>query len=82
MKKDNKYWDKTFQRLLIEKMQQLRNEHGFSQEDVIDSTHLDISRYETGDATPTLPSILKLCRFYNISIADFFAQMNYPAKKE
>lgn len=56
MKNDNKYWDKTFQRLLIEKMQQLRNEHGFSQENVIDSTHLDISRYETVDATPTLPS--------------------------
>ena len=43
-----KYKDLIFQRLLIERMQQLRFEHGYSQEDVIESTHLDISRYESG----------------------------------
>jgi len=81
MKKNNKYWDETFQKLLIERMQQLRNAYGFSQEDVIESTHLDISRYETGDSTPTLSSILKLCRLYNITIVEFFAPINYPTKK-
>lgn len=81
MYKNNKYWDETFQRLLIERMLQLRNIYGFSQEEVIESTHLDISRYETGDSTPNLSSILKLCRLYNITIDEFFAPINYPPKK-
>lgn len=82
MKKETKYWNEPLQKLLIERMQQLRGEHDYSQEDVIESTHLDISRYETGDSTPTLPSILKLCELYNITFAEFFAPIEYPAKKK
>ena len=33
-----KYRDTTFQRLLIERMQQLRSDHGYSQEEVIEFT--------------------------------------------
>ena len=47
-----KYRDTTFQRLLIERMQQLRSDHGYSQEEVIEFTHLDISRYESGTSIP------------------------------
>lgn len=77
-----KYKDLIFQRLLIERMQQLRIEHGYSQEDVIESTHLDISRYESGTSIPSTLSILKLCKLYNISISEFFAPIHYPPKKE
>lgn len=77
-----KYKDQVFQRLLIERMQQLRAEYGYSQEDVIEYTHLDISRYESGTSMPSTLSILKLCKLYNISISDFFAPINYPSKKE
>lgn len=76
-----KYRDTTFQRLLIERMQQLRSDHGYSQEEVIEFTHLDISRYESGTSIPNTQSILKLCKLYNITIAEFFAPINYPAKK-
>ena len=67
-----KYRDTTFQRLLIERMQQLRSDHGYSQEEVIEFTHLDISRYESGTSIPNTQSILKLCKLYNITIAEFF----------
>lgn len=77
-----KYRDNSFQKLLVERMQQLRKEYGFSQEDVIEFTHLDISRYETGDSTPTLSSILKLCTLYKITLGEFFAPLNYPPKEE
>ncbi|OUO18658.1 hypothetical protein B5F90_09770 [Alistipes sp. An31A] len=80
--KGTKYKDQVFQRLLIERMQQLRAEYGYSQEDVIEYTHLDISRYESGTSMPSTLSILKLCKLYNISISDFFAPINYPPKKE
>ena len=82
MKKETKYWDAVFQKLLIDRLQQLRCEHDYSQEELIESTHLDISRYETGDSTPTLRSVLKLCKLYNISLAEFFAPMDYPSKEE
>lgn len=80
--KGTKYKDQVFQRLLIERMQQLRAEYGYSQEDVIEYTHLDISRYESGTSMPSTLSILKLCKLYNINISDFFAPINYPSKKE
>lgn len=69
-----------FGKLLVERMQQLRNEHGYTQEYVIEHTHLDISRYETGDSTPSLRSVLKLCKLYRITLDEFFAPMNYPPK--
>jgi transcriptional regulator with XRE-family HTH domain len=80
-KKITKYKDSTFQKLLVERMQQLRKEHGYSQEDVIEFTHLDVSRYETGDSTPTLSSILKLCTLYKLTLGEFFAPLNYPPKE-
>lgn len=81
MKKERKYWDESFQKSLIDRMQQLREHRGYSQEEVIESTHLDISRYETGCSTPTLRSIVKLCELYGLTLAEFFAPLNYPPKK-
>lgn len=40
--------DEPFVKALVARMQQLRNERDYSQEYVIENTHLDISRYETG----------------------------------
>jgi hypothetical protein len=37
-------------------------------EEVIEFTHLDISRYESGTSIPNTQSILKLCKLYNITI--------------
>ncbi len=62
-------------------MRQLRKQYRYSQEYVIEHTHLDISRYESGVSFPTLPSILKLCKLYGITIGEFFAPINYPPKK-
>lgn len=76
-----KYKDPIFQKLLVERLQQLREASGYSQEDVIESTHLDISRYETGDSTPSLHSIIKLCRYYRITLEEFFAPIDYPPKE-
>ena len=73
--------DDRFVKMLVERVRQLRNEHNYTQEYVIEHTHLDISRYEMGDSVPTLPSILKLCKFYNITLDEFFAPLNYPPKE-
>lgn len=74
--------DEPFVKKLIARMQQLRNERGYSQEYVIENTHLDISRYETGDSIPTLRSLLKLCKLYEITVSEFFAPLDYPPKEK
>lgn len=70
-------------KLLIERMRQLRSSSAITQEDLIDSTHLDISRYESGTSVPTIPSILKLCKVYKITLREFFdtETFDYPPKE-
>lgn len=75
------YKDEDFGEMLSKRLLQLRNGHGYSQEYVIEKTHLDIYRYETGNSIPLLMSLLKLCRFYNITLDEFFAPLAYPPKK-
>lgn len=59
-------------KLLIERMRQLRKSSSKSQEELIESTHLDISRHESGTSVPSIPSILKLCKVYGITLREFF----------
>jgi hypothetical protein len=70
-------------KLLTERMRQLRNTSSITQEDLIDSTHLDISRHESGTSVPTIPSILKLCKVYGITLREFFdtETFDYPPKE-
>lgn len=73
--------DKEFAQVLAWRLLQLRREHNYTQEYVIDKTHLDIHRYETGNSIPLLMSLSKLCVFYEITLDEFFAPLNYPPKK-
>ena len=77
-----KYKDLIFQRLLIERMQQLRFEHGYSQEDVIESTHLDISRYESGSSSPSTQSILSYVSYTTSAYRIFLHQYTILRKKK
>ena len=63
-------------------MKELRAIHGFSQEGLIEHTGLDVFHFENGSKNPTTISLSILCEFYNITLAEFFAPINYPAKKE
>lgn len=81
MKEKRYYKDTKFGEMLAKRILQLRIEHNYSQEYVIDQTHLDIHRYETGTSIPVLMSILQICKFYNITLDEFFAPMNYPSKE-
>jgi len=81
MEKQNHYRkDREFAELVARRLRQLRYEHGYTQENVVDKTHLDIHRYEAGTTIPLLSSIVKLCRFYGITLDEFFAPMNYPPR--
>ena len=73
--------DPEFAELVAVRIRKLRNEHKYSQEYVIDKTGLDIHRFESAISMPTLYSLLIICKFYRITLDEFFAPMNYPSKE-
>ena len=73
--------DEKLMGLMIERMKALRSKHGYSQEYVIEHTKLNISQYEAGLNYPSLVSLTNLCKFYKITLAEFFAPLNYPPKE-
>lgn len=79
-KKNRYYQDKAFSEKLAQRIRELREQHNHTQEFLIDKVHLSINSYEVGTKTPTLMSILKLCKFYQISVSEFFAPIDYPEK--
>ncbi len=81
VKKTRYYVNPEFVEKIAQRIKELRREHNHSQEYLIEKVHLSINSYETGAKIPTLMSILKICEFYNISLSDFFAPINYPSKK-
>ncbi len=81
MQKGRYYIDQELVGKIAQRIKDLRNEHGHTQEYLIEQVHLSINSYEVGHKVPTLMSILKICEFYGISLSDFFAPINYPPKK-
>lgn len=68
--------------MLIGRMRQLRYLHSYSQEYVMENTGLDIPNLETGRNTPNLYSITVLCKFYGITLREFFENFDYPEPPE
>lgn len=78
--KERYFTDQKFAEKIAERIRDLRNEHGHTQEYLIDKVHLSINSYEVCSKIPTLMSILKICNFYNITLGEFFTPINYPPK--
>lgn len=79
--RDRYYVDRDFAETIGRRIKELREEHGHTQEYLIDHIHLGINSYETGKRIPTVMSLLKICRFYDISLYEFFSPINSSDKK-
>lgn len=66
--------------MMIKRIKELRKLHNHSQEYVIENTGVDVSHIENGRDTPSVLSISRLCRFYNLTLDEFFAPFQYPPK--
>ena len=77
----SKRTDKLLTDLIIMRLKEIRNSYGHSQEYVIEKTGLDIGHFESGSFVPSVVSLSIFCRFYNITLDEFFAPMKYPEKK-
>lgn len=82
MVKSSRYYvNSKFVERVSQRIKELRNEHNHTQEYLIEKVHLSINSYEAGTKIPTLMSLFKICEFYNITLGEFFAPLNYPPKK-
>lgn len=64
--------------LVAKRLTEIREQHKHTKEYVLHNTGLGISDYENKAKFPTLESIAKFCKFYNISLEEFFAGIIYP----
>ena len=63
-----------------EELASIRRESGLSQIDVVRATGISqalLSRYETGNAAPTLAAAITLADFYSVPYSDFVDRI-YP----
>lgn len=80
--KKPKRTDKILTDRIIQRMKELRELHNHSQEYVHENTDgLDIAHFENGSYVPSIISLSAFCKFYNLTLDEFFAPMNYPPKE-
>ena len=66
---------------IILRVKELRRLHDHqSQEELAEATGLGIAQLESGKNFPNLTTISIICKFYNITLDEFFAPLNYPPK--
>lgn len=64
--------------LVARRLQEIRERHKHTKEYVLHETGLGISAYENKIQFPTLESIAKFCKLYNMSLEEFFEGITYP----
>ena len=82
MKRKKQRRDEILLQKIVLRIKELRSIHGHTQEKLKEATGLNIPNLGTGENFPNLTSIAIICRYYNISLDEFFAPMEYPPKKE
>lgn len=72
-----KHTNDTLLRSIGERLKQLRLERKLTQEVVTDRTGVNVGLYEVGTTNITIVILTVLCNFYEISLEDFFHNLNY-----
>lgn len=72
-----KHTNDTLLRSIARRLKQLRIERGYTQEVVTDQTGVNVGLYEVGTTNLTVVLLTVLCNFYNISLEDFFHDIDY-----
>lgn len=66
---------------IARKCKDLRAKKGGSQEAVYEDTGINIGKVETAKKNVTISTLTKLCRYYNLTLEEFFDGTNYPPKE-
>ena len=71
--------DIQFNKQIAQKLKALRNERGLSQMRVTMDTGINVSRAESGIHSLSVYSIAVLCKYYGISLSEFFIDLELTA---
>ena len=63
-------------REVAERLRDLRNRKGISQDTVYIDTDVNVKRIEVGSINISLTTLVILCNYYDITLEDFFRGMN------
>ena len=66
---------------IVLRVKELRSLYNHTQEQLKEGTGLNIANLEAGDNFPNITTISIICKFYNITLDEFFAPMKYPVKE-
>ena len=61
--------------VIAKRLKAVRAERGLSQEIVFNDTQIHIARIETGRANVSISTLNDLCKYYSITLQDFFADV-------
>lgn len=59
-------------RILADRLKEVRKQAGKKQEDVRYDLNMNIGRIEVGENCISLPTLKRLCEYYNITLEEFF----------
>ncbi len=57
---------------VVQRLQRLRRERGYSLQEVYDATGIHVARLEASKANMTVITLAALCRHYEVTLAEFF----------
>lgn len=63
-------------------LKELRLKEGLVQTDVYDDTNIHIGRIETAKANLSISTVAAICKFYKISLTEFFKKVEALDKKK
>ena len=81
MKRKRQRRDEMLLGKIVLRVKELRSLYNHTQEQLKEGTGLNIANLESGDNFPNITTISIICQFYNITLDEFFAPMNYPPKE-
>lgn len=81
MKRKRQRRDEMLLSKIVLRVKELRSLYNHTQEQLKEGTGLNIANLEAGDNFPNITTISIICKFYNITLDEFFAPMKYPVKK-
>lgn len=69
--------DTELAKMVAERLKEVRKEKGITQENVRFDLNMNIGRIEIAENCISLPTLKRLCDYYNISLEEFFGGIKW-----
>lgn len=66
------YHDRELMSEVIQRIKNLRQVNGITQEDFFNDTGIHLARIESGKSNITISTLGKICKYFSVELRDFF----------